>query len=89
MMRTIPLTAILCFCLPSLIRSQESQTGDNTKYTCADTISIGKQQIYVAQWRDDCDAAISYTFDDGLQEHYTLLRAKLREHRFPATFAIV
>lgn len=89
MMRTILLTAILCFCLPSLTRSQESQTGSNTKYTCADTISIGKQQIYVAQWRDDCDAAISYTFDDGLQEHYTLLRAKLREHRFPATFAIV
>lgn len=28
-------------------------------------MSLGNMLIHVAQWRDDCDAAISYTFDDG------------------------
>lgn len=43
----------------------------------------------VARFKGNKEAAISYTFDDGLQEHYTVLRQKLKEHSFPATFAII
>lgn len=45
--------------------------------------------VYVARWQGNRKAAISYTFDDGLLEHYTVLRPRLKEYRFPATFAIV
>ena len=43
----------------------------------------------VARYRGNKAAAICYTFDDGLLEHYTVLRQKLSEHAFPATFAVI
>lgn len=30
-------------------------------------------EVYVADYKDDKQCAISYTFDDGLEEHYTLV----------------
>ncbi|MBP3511109.1 MAG: polysaccharide deacetylase family protein [Prevotella sp.] len=51
--------------------------------------SEGSLQIYVSRYQGDRPAAISYTFDDGLLEHYTVLRGQLAKHGFPATFAIV
>lgn len=45
-------------------------------------------EIYVANYKDDKACAISYTFDDGLQEHYTLVYPQLEEHGFKGTFWI-
>lgn len=45
--------------------------------------------ISIAKYKDNKQAAISYTFDDGLLEHYSLLREQLRAHRFLATFAVI
>ncbi|MFV0606230.1 MAG: polysaccharide deacetylase family protein [Niabella sp.] len=42
----------------------------------------------VAKYKDDKIAAISYTFDDGLKEHYTLVFPKLKAIGFKATFWI-
>lgn len=40
----------------------------------------------VAQYKSDKQCAISFTFDDGLIEHYTLVLPKLEELGFKATF---
>ncbi|WP_035141750.1 polysaccharide deacetylase family protein [Flavobacterium daejeonense] len=45
------------------------------------------QKIFsVAQYKSDKQCAISFTFDDGLEEHYTLVFPKLEELGFKATF---
>ena len=46
------------------------------------------QDVYVAPYKGDRVCAISYTFDDGLQEHYTLLFPKLEKYGFKGTFWI-
>lgn len=43
-------------------------------------------EIYVAPYKDDKQCAVSYTFDDGLQEHYTLVYPKLEEYGLKGTF---
>lgn len=42
----------------------------------------------VAKYKDDKTCAISYTFDDGLKEHYTLVAPTLKALGFRATFWI-
>ncbi|WP_018628803.1 polysaccharide deacetylase family protein [Niabella aurantiaca] len=42
----------------------------------------------IAKYKDDKTCAISYTFDDGLREHYTLVAPKLKALGFRATFWI-
>jgi len=46
-------------------------------------------QISVAKYQEDRQAAISYTFDDGLLEHYTLVFPKLKELGLKASFCII
>lgn len=46
------------------------------------------QNAYVAKYRGDKSCAISYTFDDGLKEHYTLVFPKLESLGFKGTFWI-
>lgn len=43
-------------------------------------------EVYVASYKDDKQCTVSYTFDDGLQEHYTLVYPKLGECGFKGTF---
>lgn len=50
---------------------------------------VESPRIYVSCYSGDRRAAISYTFDDGLLEHFTVVRGQLKKHRFPATFAII
>lgn len=50
--------------------------------------ALAEVPVYVAQYKDDKACAISYTFDDNLKEHYTLLLPRLEEHGFKATFWI-
>lgn len=45
--------------------------------------------IHIAKYYGDKDAAVSYTFDDGLEEHFSLLREQLNRHGFVATFGII
>ena len=44
--------------------------------------------VSVARYRGDKTCAISYTFDDGLKEHYTLVAPKFKELGFKGTFWI-
>ncbi|MGY5356160.1 polysaccharide deacetylase family protein [Wenyingzhuangia sp. IMCC45467] len=56
------------------------------------TLSAFGQQTHavfsVAKYKDNKQAAISYTFDDGLQEHYTLIYPEFKKLGFKATFWI-
>ncbi len=45
--------------------------------------------IQVAKYFGNRQAAISYTFDDGLLEHYTKVFPRLKEHGIKATFCII
>lgn len=42
--------------------------------------------VYIADFKDDKTCAISYTFDDGLQEHFSLLYPYLEKLGFKSTF---
>ena len=42
--------------------------------------------MYVAKYKNDKTCAISYTFDDGLKEHYTLAAPSLEKLGFRGTF---
>lgn len=54
----------------------------------AKTMNLNRHGFSVAKYRDDKAAAISYTFDDGLQEHYTLVAPAFDKLGFKATFWI-
>ncbi len=43
-------------------------------------------KVSIAQYRGGRDAAISYTFDDGLLEQYTLVFPELEKRNIKATF---
>lgn len=45
-------------------------------------------KISVAKFKDNKSCAISYTFDDGLKEHYTLVAPELEKRGFRGTFWI-
>lgn len=45
-------------------------------------------RVYVAKYKGDKACAISYTFDDGLAEHYTLVAPQLERRGFRGTFFI-
>ena len=50
--------------------------------------TITRAQIEVAKYYNDCNGAVSYTFDDGMIEHYTLLFPELKQRGIKGTFAI-
>lgn len=45
-------------------------------------------QVSIAHFKGDCAAAISYTFDDGLLEHYTVLFPQLKKYNIKASFCV-
>jgi peptidoglycan/xylan/chitin deacetylase (PgdA/CDA1 family) len=45
--------------------------------------------FYVAKYKGDKSCSVSFTFDDGLQEHYTLVYPELEKRGFKGTFWIV
>ena len=53
------------------------------------SVAFGLTDIHVACYYGDCEAAISYTFDDGLLEHYTLVFPKFRELGLKGSFCII
>lgn len=54
----------------------------------ASTISATDWNVYIAQYKHDRTCAISYTFDDGLVEHYTLAAPQLERRGLRGTFFI-
>ena len=55
---------------------------------CVFVLQSAAQPIHIAPYRGDKECAISYTFDDGLEEHYTVLFPRLKQLGFKATFWI-
>ena len=51
--------------------------------------AAGQPDIHVAHFYGDRQAAISYTFDDGLQEHYTMVFPKFKELGLKGSFCII
>ena len=51
--------------------------------------STHAQQVSVARYFGDREAAVSYTFDDGLQDQFTLAYPELKKRGLRATFAII
>ncbi len=45
--------------------------------------------VYVAPWRDNKRAALSFTYDDGLMEHFTMVAPELEKRGFRGTFWII
>ncbi|MGC4235267.1 MAG: polysaccharide deacetylase family protein, partial [Niabella sp.] len=51
-------------------------------------LDVSATGFRIAKYKDDKTCAISYTFDDGLKEHYTLVAPKFRTLGFKGTFWI-
>lgn len=51
-------------------------------------ISAGAQTVNVARYLGDRQCAVSLTFDDGMQEHYTLVAPHLDRYGLKGTFGI-
>ncbi len=67
---------------------------NRTKYIllyilCAFTPIEVDAQIRIAKYYDDKQAAISFTFDDGLREQYTLLFPKMKQLGIKGTFCLI
>ncbi len=48
-----------------------------------------QQEIRIARYFGNRQAAISYTFDDGLLEHYTEVFPRLKSHQIRASFCVI
>lgn len=51
--------------------------------------SIHAQSISIAKYADNRQAAISFTFDDGLKEQYSILFPKMKELGIKGTFCLI
>ena len=47
------------------------------------------QSVHIAKFADNKQAALSFTFDDGLKEQYTILFPKLKELGIKGTFCLI
>ena len=57
-------------------------------FACASTLFATDWNVSVAKYKHDKTCAISYTFDDGLAEHYSLVAPQLEKRGFRGTFWI-
>lgn len=48
--------------------------------------SMENVSVYVAKYKDDKVCAISYTYDDGVKEHYTLVFPEMEKRKMKGTF---
>jgi len=53
------------------------------------SFAVAQPDVHVARFYGDRQAAISYTFDDGLQEHYTMVFPKFKELGLKGSFCII
>lgn len=52
------------------------------------SVMAANYEVHVAKFKSDKACAISYTFDDGLAEHYTLVAPQLEKRGFRGTFVL-
>lgn len=52
-------------------------------------LAANEPEVRVAKYRNNAKCAISYTFDDGLKEHFTLVAPRLHQLGMQGTFWIV
>lgn len=61
-----------------------------TLVACAVTVvSLAQPHVSIARYAGDKSAAVSYTFDDGLLEHYTKVFPELNKRNMKASFCII
>lgn len=53
------------------------------------SFKLQAQNIYIAKYAGNKQAALSFTFDDGLREQYTILFPKMKELGIKGTFCLV
>ena len=58
-------------------------------FSCVFVCINGQERISVASFYQDRQAAVSYVFDDGLEEHFTMVFPELDKRGLRATFAII
>ncbi len=56
---------------------------------CAFIPSEVDAQVHIAKYHDNKQAALSFTFDDGLKEQYTLLFPKMKQLGIKGTFCLI
>ena len=61
----------------------------NAVILLAGSLVSAQNQVTVAAYRGGRQAALSLTFDDGLQEHYSLLFPRLQQLGLHATFGVI
>ena len=52
-------------------------------------LSHAQLEVHIARYYGDREAALSFTFDDGLQEHYTEVFSRLKRLGLKASFGII
>lgn len=57
-------------------------------FFCACKSKVEEFTVHVAKYKDDKTCAVSYTYDDGLKEHYTLVAPQMEKRGFRGTFWI-
>ena len=54
----------------------------------AETLTYEKPEVRIAEYYGDRKAAVSLTFDDGIEEHFTLIAPQLDRYGLKGTFGI-
>lgn len=49
-------------------------------------VELQKEDIKIAKYKDGKECAVSFTFDDGMKEHYTIVAPELEKRGFRGTF---
>lgn len=75
-MKKVNFLILLCLCIVSQVNAQRKVNAHL------------EPQVRIAQYKGDCAAAISYTFDDGLLEQYTELFPQLKKYGIKASFCV-
>ena len=52
-------------------------------------LSHAQHEVHIARYYGDCEAALSFTFDDGLREHYSEVFPRLKRFGLKASFGII
>lgn len=50
------------------------------------TADIKPEDVRIAEYKDGKECAVSFTFDDGMKEHYTIVAPELEKRGFKGTF---
>lgn len=52
-------------------------------------LAVSQPSVHIAKYYGNCKAALTFTFDDGLEEHYTAVFPQLKRFGLKASFGII